>query len=148
MSSSRGKHYISMFDLFKIGIGSSSSHTVGPMIAAKSFVTRLREARLIDKVKDLKVDLFGSLAVTGEGHGTIDAITKGLMGKEPETVEIGPVNGGDKLCIQGNINFSPKADIKLTGIFAWKASESHAFLCVVFFRTLNGFAGLQQHWRR
>lgn len=65
---------VSVFDMFSIGIGPSSSHTVGPMRAAKIFMTDLREHNLLAKVNRLRVDLYGSLALTGVGHGTPNAI--------------------------------------------------------------------------
>ncbi len=76
----------SVFDLFTIGIGPSSSHTVGPMKAALSFVTELREHGVFERVARVRVELFGSLGATGIGHGTDTAVLLGLMGAEPETV--------------------------------------------------------------
>lgn len=78
---------ISIFDLFSIGVGPSSSHTVGPMRAAKTFVDHLLLANFFNDVTRLKIDLYGSLALTGKGHGTDIAILNGLEGKEPETVD-------------------------------------------------------------
>ena len=79
---------ISVFDLFKIGIGPSSSHTVGPMRAAKKFVDALKAQSLLDQVDTLQVDLYGSLGATGVGHGSDKAILLGLEGDDPELVEI------------------------------------------------------------
>lgn len=78
---------ISVFDLFSIGIGPSSSHTVGPMRAGAQFAAE--SARHVDlgTVKSLRVDLFGSLAATGRGHGTLGAVLLGLEGHEPETID-------------------------------------------------------------
>ncbi|KAG0020143.1 hypothetical protein BGZ80_004694 [Entomortierella chlamydospora] len=78
---------VSTFDLFSIGIGPSSSHTVGPMRAAKIFVTDLKDHDVLEKVASLRIDLFGSLALTGIGHGTPDSILMGMEGESPETVE-------------------------------------------------------------
>ena len=78
---------ISVFDLFKIGIGPSSSHTVGPMYAAKQFLFNYMEKFPLDKIASLKVELFGSLAFTGKGHGTDTAILMGLEGNEPASVD-------------------------------------------------------------
>lgn len=78
---------ISIFDLFSIGIGPSSSHTVGPMRAAREFALQLQEKGLLPKVTHLVIDLYGSLALTGKGHGTDKAIVNGLEGKLPETVD-------------------------------------------------------------
>jgi L-serine dehydratase len=77
---------ISLFDLFSIGIGPSSSHTVGPMLAAHAFIQQLADGRLIEKTERIKIELYGSLALTGKGHGTDKAILNGLEGKLPETV--------------------------------------------------------------
>ncbi|RIB22986.1 L-serine ammonia-lyase [Gigaspora rosea] len=78
---------VSTFDLFSIGIGPSSSHTVGPMRAAKIFVTDLKNRGILDKVTRLRIDLYGSLALTGVGHGTPNAILLGMEGEAPEKVD-------------------------------------------------------------
>ena len=80
---------ISVFDIFKIGIGPSSSHTVGPMKAAKSFAARVAD----QPVASIKVTLFGSLAWTGKGHGSDAAVLLGLAGHEPETIDPDAVEG-------------------------------------------------------
>ncbi|KTD35922.1 L-serine dehydratase [Legionella nautarum] len=77
---------ISLFDLFSIGIGPSSSHTVGPMLAANAFLALLEKEEYFDKTERVKTELYGSLALTGKGHGTDKAILNGLEGKAPETV--------------------------------------------------------------
>jgi L-serine dehydratase len=78
---------ISVFDLFKVGIGPSSSHTVGPMRAARLFVAGLKaDGRLADTVR-IRAELFGSLGATGYGHGSHNAVLLGLMGEDPETVD-------------------------------------------------------------
>ena len=78
---------ISAFDLFKIGIGPSSSHTVGPMRAAAMFVTSLASGGLLDEVTGVEVELFGSLGATGHGHGSVKAVVLGLTGELPEIVD-------------------------------------------------------------
>lgn len=78
---------ISVFDMFKIGIGPSSSHTVGPMRAARQFCADLQERQLLDKVAQVNVQLYGSLALTGKGHGTDRAILLGLLGETPDGVD-------------------------------------------------------------
>lgn len=79
---------LSIFDLFKIGIGPSSSHTVGPMKAAKTFVEHLASQNLApSSLARLEVHVYGSLALTGEGHGTPGAILAGLLGMDPATVD-------------------------------------------------------------
>ena len=77
---------ISLFDLFSIGIGPSSSHTVGPMLAANEFIQLLDKNDCFDKIQRVKIELYGSLALTGKGHATDKAILNGLEGKLPETV--------------------------------------------------------------
>ena len=79
---------VSVFDLFKIGIGPSSSHTVGPMRAARLFALRLDGDRLLDRVASVDVQLHGSLGATGKGHGSDKAVLLGLEGAEPATVEV------------------------------------------------------------
>ncbi|CAG7583026.1 MULTISPECIES: L-serine ammonia-lyase [Rhodococcus] len=78
---------ISVFDLFSVGIGPSSSHTVGPMRAAARFVSDLRALDALPAVADIRVDLYGSLAATGAGHGTMSAVLLGLEGYFPEKIE-------------------------------------------------------------
>ena len=80
--------FISIFDMFKIGIGPSSSHTLGPMKAGKAFVDELKEKDLLDKVTRVQANVYGSLSLTGIGHSTDKAILLGLAGEEPETVDI------------------------------------------------------------
>jgi L-serine dehydratase len=79
---------ISVFELFKIGIGPSSSHTVGPMKAAAAFAGGLIETGAIDQVASLEVTLLGSLAFTGKGHATDKAVILGLSGETPDTVDL------------------------------------------------------------
>jgi len=78
---------ISVFDLFSIGIGPSSSHTVGPMRAALRFVERLAADGQLDQVGEVRCELFGSLGATGHGHGSPAAVMLGLAGERPETVD-------------------------------------------------------------
>jgi L-serine dehydratase len=79
---------ISVFELFKIGVGPSSSHTVGPMKAAAAFADGLVETGVIDRVASLEVTLLGSLAFTGKGHATDKAVILGLSGETPEAVDL------------------------------------------------------------
>lgn len=79
---------ISVFDIFKIGIGPSSSHTVGPMRAALTFVTGLKQQGLLDQVHSIRAELFGSLGATGKGHGSPKAVILGLEGEAPEEVDV------------------------------------------------------------
>ncbi|TBU49232.1 L-serine ammonia-lyase [Dichomitus squalens] len=82
---------ISAFDLFSIGVGPSSSHTVGPMRAGKIFIGDLEALGLLDKVTTVKISLYGSLAATGKGHHTPQAILLGLEGSDPETIDTGTI---------------------------------------------------------
>lgn len=77
---------LSVFDIFKVGVGPSSSHTVGPMIAAVRFVRRLEEANLLNHVHRLHIELFGSLGATGYGHASDTAVIVGLFGHLPDEV--------------------------------------------------------------
>jgi len=78
---------VSIFDLFKIGIGPSSSHTVGPMKAACVFAQRLERCGLLNDTRRIRVSLYGSLAHTGRGHGTDKAVMLGLQGAMPDTID-------------------------------------------------------------
>ncbi|KAF9090843.1 hypothetical protein BGX27_002139 [Mortierella sp. AM989] len=111
---------VSTFDLFSIGIGPSSSHTVGPMRAAKIFVTDLKDHDVLEKVASLRIDLFGSLALTGIGHGTPDSILMGMEGESPESVETSTIQSRLKaideqkaltLNSSNRISFDPAKDL-------------------------------------
>jgi L-serine dehydratase len=78
---------LSVFEIFKIGIGPSSSHTMGPMNAARSFVESLQSGQLLAQTQEVTAELFGSLALTGRGHCTDRAILLGLEGMRPETID-------------------------------------------------------------
>jgi L-serine dehydratase len=79
---------VSVFDLFSVGIGPSSSHTVGPMRAAYTFATGLEADGLLDAVGSVRAELFGSLGATGHGHGSPGAVILGLLGERPESVDV------------------------------------------------------------
>ena len=109
---------LSVFDIFKIGIGPSSSHTVGPMKAARAFAEQLEAFG--DRVSSIQVTLYGSLAFTGKGHGTDSAILLGLLGLQPETIDPDSVEGllraihSDKkldVLNVGSITFDPEANL-------------------------------------
>ncbi|KAI8050403.1 serine dehydratase alpha chain-domain-containing protein [Syncephalis plumigaleata] len=113
---------VSTFDLFSIGIGPSSSHTVGPMRAAKIFINDLEEHRVLDKVARLRIDVYGSLALTGVGHGTPNAILMGLEGEAPESVETNTILSRvedmhitNRISLNGShsIQFNPKEDMRM-----------------------------------
>jgi L-serine dehydratase len=113
---------ISAFDLFKVGIGPSSSHTVGPMRAACSFVSRLRDEGLLRRVAGARCELFGSLGATGHGHGSVKAVVLGLEGEQPDLVDpvaaqprVEAVRAEGKLWLAGEhlISFSVDDDVVL-----------------------------------
>ncbi|MFF2114006.1 L-serine ammonia-lyase [Rhodococcus koreensis] len=85
--------YVSLTELFSLGIGPSSSHTVGPMRAAADFVDELHAAGRLDRVEKVECILYGALAATGIGHGTPDAVVAGLAGARPETCDPDDVRG-------------------------------------------------------
>ena len=109
------KFMISVFDMFSVGIGPSSSHTVGPMKAGAEFAGALAEdTSLFDSVDSIKVELFGSLGQTGIGHGTGKAVILGLLGHTPEHVDVDKIDAmleqvrlSETLCLNGtkDINF-------------------------------------------
>ena len=84
---------ISVFELFRIGIGPSSSHTVGPMRAAAMFMNEVRDSIGRDRLARVRTELFGSLGATGKGHGSDKAVILGLAGEAPETVDTGSIPG-------------------------------------------------------
>ena len=84
---------ISVFDMLKIGVGPSSSHTLGPWRAAERFLAELRSENLFKKVTQVKVDLYGSLSLTGKGHATDLALMLGLSGQDPEYIPIQDIDG-------------------------------------------------------
>lgn len=115
---------ISIFDLFKIGIGPSSSHTVGPMKAANLFVSALSQQQLLTQVDRVQVELFGSLGATGKGHGSDIAVMLGLMGEQPQTTDvtaisqkIADIQAQNTLSLnqQHEINFVADKDLILNG---------------------------------
>ena len=115
---------LSVFDIFKIGIGPSSSHTVGPMRIAKRFLEEARERGVLDKAARVKADLHGSLALTGIGHGTDKATVLGFLGFDPETTDpdeaeaaFASARRDGRLKLHGGpeIAFDHAADIDLRG---------------------------------
>ncbi|MEO0443178.1 MAG: L-serine ammonia-lyase [Pseudomonadota bacterium] len=111
---------ISTFDLFKVGIGPSSSHTVGPMVAAKQFAEDLDKDNLLASTEHIYVELFGSLGSTGKGHGTLKAVVLGLEGETPSSVNVDTIaerieslRHTQQLTVlaKKSIDFSPQDDI-------------------------------------
>ncbi|MFJ2619447.1 L-serine ammonia-lyase [Glutamicibacter sp. NPDC087344] len=103
---------VSVFDLFSVGIGPSSSHTVGPMRAAHAFIAQLVRDQQLPAVESIRVDVYGSLAATGRGHGTFTAIMLGLEGYEPE--KILPTEVDERL-----------ADMEATGLLRFADQLGH-----------------------
>lgn len=111
---------ISAFDIFKIGVGPSSSHTLGPWKAALAFIGKLKTNNQLEKVENLSVLLYGSLAKTGKGHGTDLAVKMGLLGENPETTPVYQINSKiEKIASEKQItlfhthtiDFNPDTDI-------------------------------------
>ncbi len=112
---------VSVFDVFKIGIGPSSSHTVGPMRAASMFAAELRAQRQLPQTAAIRAELFGSLGATGRGHGSDRAVILGLMGETPEGVDIESIpnkvtavrdTGRLKVLHEHEVSFRPKEDLR------------------------------------
>jgi L-serine dehydratase len=112
---------ISVFDMFKIGVGPSSSHTLGPWMAAQQFVALLQQRQLLAKVVKLDIMLYGSLAKTGKGHGTDVAIMLGLEGCDPVTIEVDSIahrvrqiGNTQRLLLAGSVSvpFEPEVHIQ------------------------------------
>ena len=113
---------MTIFNLFKIGIGPSSSHTVGPMIIAKNFCTLIKEQNYFSNITRIKIELFGSLGSTGIGHQSDIAVLLGLLGNHPKTVDTNKIEeiisnikntSSIKLLNEKTINFSIKEDLIL-----------------------------------
>ncbi|MET1052946.1 MAG: L-serine ammonia-lyase [Mycetocola sp.] len=150
--------YVSAFELFSIGIGPSSSHTVGPMRAALAFVDGLRNAGTLDSVERITCVLYGSLGATGIGHGTPDAVVAGLAGLQPETCDPAVVRtawtgltpgarlglGGDHPIVfdQADISFEPRT--RLPGhpnamtLSAWDGGQA-PFTSETYYSVGGGF---------
>ena len=106
---------ISTFDLFKIGIGPSSSHTVGPMRAACLFAQRLRQSGWIHAVERVHCALYGSLGATGKGHGSDKAVMLGLEGEQPDLVDPDVIDARlDRIRQHKTLNLAGKRDIRFS----------------------------------
>ena len=106
---------ISVFDLFKVGIGPSSSHTVGPMKAAGMFARGLADDGLMPQVATVRVALYGSLGLTGPGHGSDKAVLLGLEGEQPATVDVDAVPGRlDAITKSGTLRLLGEHEIPFT----------------------------------
>ncbi|MEM1409469.1 MAG: serine dehydratase beta chain, partial [Pseudomonadota bacterium] len=112
---------ISVLDVFRIGIGPSSSHTVGPMRIAHRFISELSPLSQTS-IEAISVELIGSLAYTGEGHGTPDAVLMGLLGYEPETIDVSEAQAAIRSMKENQrlrlpngkeVQFNPDTDVRL-----------------------------------
>jgi L-serine dehydratase len=150
---------ISAFELYKIGIGPSSSHTVGPMRAANTFVTRLATDGLLTRTAAVRAEMFGSLGVTGHGHGTVKAVVLGLEGERPDLVDpeaaeprVAEVHDEKVLRLGGEheIAFSMDDDLVLhrrkklpfhtNGMrFTARDADGHVLLCREYYSVGGGF---------
>ncbi|MFI5157845.1 MAG: L-serine ammonia-lyase [Sphingobacteriales bacterium] len=118
------REQISVFDMFKIGIGPSSSHTLGPWRAAQQFVQMLEQEQVLELVEGIKILLYGSLAKTGKGHGTDIAILLGLSGDDPVTFDVNAIDSkisaiktSHKLMLAGNTQIDFRFDDDLLFLF-------------------------------
>lgn len=131
---------ISVFDMLKIGVGPSSSHTLGPWRAAERWIKELKNQQLFDKVESITVDLFGSLSLTGKGHATDYAVMLGLSGANPETI---PTENIESIVIdiknsktlafnnEKNITFNPETDIFFNKNFLPFHSNGMTFTAII-----------------
>ncbi len=159
---------LSVLDIFRIGIGPSSSHTVGPMRIAGMFTRALAKAGKLERVARVEVELQGSLALTGIGHGTVDATMLGLMGFRPETTDpdeaaaaIGALRETRRMALGGQhgIAFDPATDIDLAGHvipelhpngmrLAASDAAGEALLRRTYYSTGGGFVASEAQLRR
>jgi L-serine dehydratase len=110
---------ISVFDMFSIGIGPSSSHTVGPMKAAKLFVDNLKAENKLFETDRIKCELFGSLGQTGIGHGTGKAVILGLTGESPETIPVDSIES-----ILADVVASEKINLNMEHLISFPKSNA------------------------
>lgn len=103
---------ISVFDMLKIGVGPSSSHTLGPWRAAERWIAELEEEQVFNHVQSIKIYLYGSLCLTGKGHATDIAVVMGLLGTDPVTIDIDSISGSiDRIKAENKLNFGNKRTI-------------------------------------
>ena len=157
-------HHYSIFELFSIGIGPSSSHTVGPMRAAHRFLEQIRHSPRLPEITGIRCECYGSLAATGHGHGTDTAIMLGLLGEEPHTVEprsipgkIARLHQQETLPVteEKTVRFSPTRDLDLSHyqplrlhpngmLFTAVNQEGEPVEDAVFYSTGGGFVASEQ----
>ncbi len=140
---------ISVFDMFKIGVGPSSSHTLGPWKAAQRFLLYLENSHVLYEVNSVKISLFGSLAKTGIGHGTDIALQLGLSGADPASFDvnqiaprIADISSVKKLVLNGmhQIDFDPREDIE----YRYNETLPYHPNALTFLATLSSGTGLAQ----
>ena len=106
---------ISVFDMLKIGVGPSSSHTLGPWRAAERWISELEEQHVFDEVQSIKIYLYGSLSLTGKGHATDIAVVMGLLGTDPVTIDIDSISGSiDKIKTENKLYLGGKREISFS----------------------------------
>ena len=137
-------HSISAFDMFKIGVGPSSSHTLGPWRAAEKFCQHLITQDVLLDVESIRIVLYGSLAKTGKGHGTDIAIQLGLSGEDPVTVDVEMIDPKIKdiasmrklmLSRKHEVDFNPQEDIEY---FLTESLPYHSNALTFFANLRNG----------
>jgi len=137
---------ISIFDMLKIGVGPSSSHTLGPWRAAERWISELKTLKRFDSVEKITVDLYGSLSLTGKGHATDYAIMLGLSGANPETIAtesinktISEIKGRSSLLFNNEkaIGFNPETDIVFNKKFLPFHANALRFTAIVNGRKMN-----------
>lgn len=142
MAKSSENEQISVFDIFKIGVGPSSSHTLGPWKASMIFLNKIEKLYGLDAIENIKVLLYGSLAKTGVGHGTDIAVILGLFGADPETFDVNlitptidEINKTKKLLLNSSkvIDFDPKEDV----VFLMEESLPYHPNALTYLCTLN-----------
>jgi len=111
----RMSQFISVFDMFKIGVGPSSSHTLGPWKAAQKWIFSLKELSIFTEIDGIRIDLFGSLARTGKGHATDYAILLGLSGADPEYIPVSNIERiTNKIKSTNKLNFNDEREINFS----------------------------------
>ncbi|MEP0265784.1 L-serine ammonia-lyase [Dokdonia sp.] len=155
---------ISIFDMLKIGVGPSSSHTLGPWRAARRFIKKLKDEQLFNTVESLHIDLYGSLSLTGKGHATDVAVMMGLMGADPKTCSISTIpttvesiKAEKKLSFNGDrtLSFDPSEAIKFNREFlpfhpngiTFKATTKDTILEETFYSIGGGFVVQEERKR-
>jgi L-serine dehydratase len=149
---------ISIFDLFSIGIGPSSSHTVGPMKAALKFVNHLSATNQLTHTTSILIDLYGSLALTGKGHATDSAVIMGLEGQHPKTIQpslissrMQQIKNEPRICLAGvheipfiydqqlRFNTGEKLPFHTNGLKFTALNQDHVLLCETYYSVGGGF---------